>query len=145
VSLFDETLKVIEPQARAHGITVATEVHAAVPLVTADRARLAQVLSNLVTNALKFTPAGGRVCIRVRRLDDALQISVEDSGAGIPASDLPRVFDRYWRADPTSRTGAGLGLAICKGIVEAHGGRIWVESTVGRGTTFHFTVPCVNN
>jgi PAS domain S-box-containing protein len=145
VSLFDEMLQVVEPQARARGITVAKEVPAAVPLVTADRARLAQVVSNLVANALKFTSVGGRVCIRVRRLDGVLQISVEDSGVGIPAVDLPLVFDRYWQADPTSRSGAGLGLAICKGIVEAHGGRIWVESTVGRGTTFHFTVPCATD
>lgn len=84
MSLFDEMLEVIEPQARARGITVTRQVPAAVPLVSADRARLAQVLSNLVTNALKFTSAGGSVSIRARRLDGVLQISVEDSGAGIP-------------------------------------------------------------
>jgi signal transduction histidine kinase len=143
-ALLGEMLEMIAPQARVHAITVTSEVPADVPLVIADRARLAQVLSNLLANALKFTSAGSSVSVRVRWLDGVVQISVEDSGAGIPAADLPRVFDRYWRADPTSQTGAGLGLAICKGIVEAHSGRIWVESTVGRGTTFHFTVPCAD-
>jgi signal transduction histidine kinase len=110
--------------------------------VTGDRDRLDQVLSNLLGNALKFTPAGGRVGLRAWQVDDFVQISVEDSGAGIPAQDVPHLFDRFWQGDRASRAGAGLGLAICKGIIEAHGGRIWVESTLGRGTTVHFTVPC---
>jgi anti-sigma regulatory factor (Ser/Thr protein kinase) len=110
VSLFDEVLQVIEPQARARGSTVAREVPAAMPLVTADRTRLVEVLSNLVANTLKFTSAGGRVSIRARRLDGVLQISIADSGAGIPAAALPRVSDRYWQAEPPSRGGTGLGL-----------------------------------
>ena len=103
------------------------------------------MLSNLLGNAFKFTPEGGRVMVRAGKVDASVQITVEDSGPGIPAADLPRIFDRYWRGDRASRDGAGLGLAICKGIVDAHGGNIWVESTVGGGTTFWFTVPCATD
>jgi signal transduction histidine kinase len=106
----------------------------------ADRDRLLQVLSNLLGNALKFSDDRGKVVVRAANTDCAVRISVTDSGHGIPAADLPHVFDRFWQADRTSRAGAGLGLAICKGIVEAHGGRIWAVSQVGRGTTFHFEI-----
>jgi PAS domain S-box-containing protein len=142
-ALLEETLKLCQSQARAKGITISAEIPAGLPPVNGDRDRLDQVLSNLLGNAFKFTPEGGRVMVRARKVDDSVQITVEDSGPGIPAADLPRIFDRYWRGDRASRDGAGLGLAICKGIVDAHGGNIWVESTVGRGTTFWFTVPCV--
>src|SRR5687767_13857163 len=100
-ALLGEMLEMIAPQARVHAITVTSEVPADVPLVIADRARLAQVLSNLLANALKCTSAGSSVSVRVRWLDGVVQISVEDSGAEIPSADLPRVFDHYWRADPT--------------------------------------------
>jgi PAS domain S-box-containing protein len=141
-ALLEETLKLCQSQARAKRITISAEIPAGLPQVNGDRDRLDQVLSNLLGNAFKFTPEGGRVMVRARKVDDSVQITVEDSGPGIPAADLPRIFDRYWRGDRASRDGAGLGLAICKGIVDAHGGNIWVESTVGRGTTFRFTVPC---
>jgi len=97
------------------------------------------VLANLVSNAIKFTPRGGAIHITVARMDGAVRLSVSDTGHGIPAAQLARVFDRYW----TGRDGhgTGLGLFIAKGIVEAHGGRIWVESTPGRGTTVSFTIP----
>src|SRR5690606_8778290 len=103
--------------------------------------RVAQVLSNLLANALKFTPEGGRIRLRAWQGDGEVEIAVENSGAGIAPENLPHIFDRFWRADRTGRTGAGLGLAIARGIVEAHGGRIWVESMPGETTTFHFTVP----
>ena len=141
-ALLEETLKLCESQARAKKITVSAEIPSGLPLVSGDRDRLDQVLSNLLGNAFKFTPERGRVMVRARKVDASVEITVEDSGPGIPAADLPRIFDRYWRGDRASRDGAGLGLAICKGIVDAHGGKIWVESTVGRGTTFWFTVPC---
>lgn len=141
-ALLEETLKLCQSQARAKRITLSAEIPAGLPPVNGDRDRLDQVLSNLLGNAFKFTPEGGRVMVRARKVDDSVQITVEDSGPGIPAADLPHIFDRYWRGDRASRDGAGLGLAICKGIVDAHGGNIWVESTVGRGTTFWFTVPC---
>jgi PAS domain S-box-containing protein len=144
-ALLEETLKVCESQARAKRITVTADIPTGLPAVHGDRDRLDQVLSNLLGNAFKFTPEGGQVMVRARKVDDSVQITVEDSGPGIPAADLPRIFDRYWRGDRASRDGAGLGLAICKGIVDAHGGNIWVESTVGRGTTFWFTVPCATD
>ncbi len=141
-ALLEETLKLCESQARAKKITVTADIPTGLPPVNGDRDRLDQVLSNLLGNAFKFTPEGGRVMVRARKVDGSVQITVEDSGPGIPAADLPRIFDRYWRGDRASRDGAGLGLAICKGIVDAHGGKIWVESVLGRGTTFRFTVPC---
>ena len=106
----------------------------------ADRDRLLHVLSNLLGNALKFSDDGGKVVVRVANTDGAVRISVTDSGHGIPADDLPPIFDRFWQAERKSRAGAGLGLAICKGIVEAHGGCIWAVSQVGRGTTFHLEI-----
>jgi PAS domain S-box-containing protein len=141
-ALLEETLKVCESQARTKKITVTADIPTGLPPVHGDRDRLEQVLSNLFGNAFKFTPEGGRVMVRARKVDASVEITVEDSGPGIPAADLPRIFDRYWRGNRASRDGAGLGLAICKGIVDAHGGNIWVESTLGRGTTFRFTVPC---
>lgn len=112
-----------------------------VPLVCADRQRLLQVVSNLLGNAIKFTPAGGSITLRAAPEDGAVHVSVSDTGPGIPPDDLPHVFDRFWKARRGNRHGAGLGLAIAKGIVEAHGGRIWAESKPGEGSTFHFTVP----
>jgi signal transduction histidine kinase len=101
-----------------------------------------QVLANLVGNAVKFTEAGGSITINARALENELLISVTDTGIGIPPSHLPHIFDRHWHARRTARTlGTGLGLAIARGIVEAHGGRIWVESTEGVGSIFSFTVP----
>jgi signal transduction histidine kinase len=100
-----------------------------------------QVIGNLVGNALKFTPAHGEIQIAASAIGDAVKISVSDTGPGIAAEQLPHVFDRYWRA--SGSTGTGLGLFISKGIVEAHGGRIWADSTVGAGTAFHFTVPSI--
>jgi PAS domain S-box-containing protein len=141
-ALLEEILKVCESQARAKKISVTADIPTGLPPVNGDRDRLEQVLSNLFGNAFKFTPEGGRVMVRASKVDASVQIAVEDSGPGIPAADLPRIFDRYWRGDRASRDGAGLGLAICKGIIDAHGGNICVESVSGRGTTFWFTVPC---
>jgi signal transduction histidine kinase len=143
-ALLDETLQQFEAQARGRHVALGLEAAADLPPVAADRDRLVQVVSNLLDNALKFTPAHGRVVVRARRLDKAVEIAVEDSGPGISAEHLPRVFDRFWQADRTSRSGAGLGLAICKGLIEAHGGRIQVDSALGRGTVFRFAVPCAD-
>jgi len=111
------------------------------PTVTADRDRLAQVVSNLVGNALKFTPEGGRVELRAARAGDFVQVAVRDDGPGMTDEELGRIFDPYWQAGRTARLGAGLGLTISKGIVESHGGRLIVESVPGRGSTFTFTLP----
>src|SRR5205814_320696 len=106
-----------------------------------DRERIIQVLSNLVGNAIKFTPAGGSVRILAERWGGRVRISVGDDGPGIASELLPHIFDRYWHAgNSESRSGSGLGLYIAKGIVENHGGQIWVDSALGRGSTFHFTL-----
>ncbi len=110
-------------------------------LVAADRSRIGQVFSNLVGNAIKFTSAGGTVRIEGRRRADGVaDFDVTDTGAGIPSEHVPHLFDRFWQASQTSRTGAGLGLFIVKGIVEAHGGTIAVESAAGGGTRFRFSL-----
>jgi len=112
------------------------------PFVDVDAARIEQVLMNLLGNAIKFTPPGGRIAIRATPNASRLEVSVADSGIGIPVEEQAHVFERFWQARHSSRRrGAGLGLAISKGIIEAHGGRIWVTSTPGEGSTFTFTLP----
>jgi signal transduction histidine kinase len=109
--------------------------------VWADRDRLFQVFENLIGNAIKFTDPGGHIVVGARSRDREVDFWVRDSGSGIADEDLPRLFDRFWQAENTARRGTGLGLPIVKGIVEAHGGRIWAESTKGHGSTFFFTIP----
>jgi signal transduction histidine kinase len=109
--------------------------------VPMDRDRVLQVLGNLVGNAVKFTPRGGRIALRTHADDRHVRFRVEDTGAGIPAEDQPRLFDRFFRGSRPSGHGAGLGLAIARALVQAHGGRISVESEVGKGTSFEFTIP----
>jgi signal transduction histidine kinase len=99
------------------------------------------VLANLAGNAIKFTPAGGSVTIEAVAAGDELRFSVRDTGPGIPEAERPRLFDRYWQPTRTAAKGTGLGLYIARGIVLAHGGRIWVDSRVGAGSTFSFTLP----
>jgi signal transduction histidine kinase len=113
-----------------------------VPEITGDATRLTQVLDNLLTNAIKFTPAGGTVTVAVTADDDRIRISVRDTGLGIPADEVPRIFERFFRASTTTAVaGTGLGLPIAQTIVEAHGGAISVESDVGKGTTFSVDLP----
>jgi signal transduction histidine kinase len=109
--------------------------------VMCDRTRVVQVLANLIGNAIKFTGEGGRIAVRVERVRDAVRFSVEDTGTGIDPRHLRHVFERYWHADGAMGGGTGLGLDIAKGIVEAHGGKVWADSKVGIGSQFHFTLP----
>jgi len=111
------------------------------PDIWGDRDRLLQVLENLLGNAAKFTPAGGRITLGARPVGRDVVFWVADTGEGIQAAHVPRLFDRFWQARKGERRGAGLGLSIAKGIVQAHGGRIWVDSTPGQGSTFRFTIP----
>ncbi len=107
-----------------------------------DRDRMLQVLSNLIANALKFTARGGSIVVHGARVGDAIHLSVQDNGMGIPEPMLESVFERFWQVGKHDRRGLGLGLYISRCIVEAHGGKIWVESAVGAGSTFHVTIPC---
>jgi PAS domain S-box-containing protein len=109
--------------------------------IHADRARILQVFGNLVANAIRFSPEGGRVRVSARRDAGMVRFSVADEGPGIAPESISHLFDPFWQAARTGTGGAGLGLSIARGIVEAHGGRIWVESEPGHGSTFHFTVP----
>jgi signal transduction histidine kinase len=133
------------PQAdRGNEVELTATYEDALPMVNADPERVAQLLSNLVGNALKFTPAGGHVEVRAQPYGEGVLVSVTDDGEGIPSDQLPHVFDRFFQVSSPrigSRHGAGLGLPIARGIVEAHGGTIWIESAPGRGTTVRFTLP----
>jgi PAS domain S-box-containing protein len=111
------------------------------PVIRADDGRIQQVLSNLIGNAIKFTEPGGSIRVTARPVAEGVLFTVVDDGPGVPEEDLPHLFDRHWRARSTAHLGAGLGLAIAKGIVEAHGGRIWAESEPGVGTRIHFLLP----
>jgi two-component system phosphate regulon sensor histidine kinase PhoR len=140
----DSVLTIIRPRAEAGGVALAAAMEGEPPPVAADRDRLAQILINLVDNAVKYTPAGGRVTVRAALRDGAVAVAVEDTGIGIPAADLPRITERFYRVDRArSRElgGTGLGLAIVKHLVIAHGGRLAIESVEGRGTTVRFTLP----
>ena len=136
--------EILEPLASEKSLVLVDDTAADLPPVLVDSDRILQVFSNLVGNALKFTPRGGTITLRAEPGKGEVVFSVADTGPGIPEEQLPRLFDRYWQARKTDHRGAGLGLAIAKGIVEAHGGRIWVESEVGNGTTFSFTVPAAD-
>jgi signal transduction histidine kinase len=109
--------------------------------VFCDRGRMLQVFSNIVGNAIKFTPEGGSIMIRVEPRESEVWFFITDTGPGIPEDQLPRLFDRFWQAKRTARLGTGLGLTIAKGIIEAQDGRIGVESQLGVGSTFFFTLP----
>ncbi|MCC6554289.1 MAG: PAS domain S-box protein [Polyangiaceae bacterium] len=127
--------------AAAASLDLRLDVARDVPEVWADRDRLLQVFENLIGNAIKFTGAGGVITVGAAPNNGDVMFWVADTGAGITPESLPHVFERFWQARKGERRGAGLGLPIVKGIVESHGGRIWVESTVGRGSTFFFTIP----
>jgi signal transduction histidine kinase len=128
--------------ASAKGVSLEAEKVERPLLADFDHDRMLQVFANLITNSIKFTAAGGKIRVRADRAGDELRFSVSDTGSGIPASMLEAVFERFWQVGKNDRRGAGLGLYISKGIVEAHGGRIWAESKVGEGSRFCFTLPC---
>jgi len=140
-SLFHETAELFKVQASASSVTFQMHIDENVPPVHADRDRVMQVLSNLIGNSLKFTQSGGMITLRAQRDDEFVRFTVADTGSGIPKANLNDIFNPYWQAKRAERLGAGLGLPIAKGIVEAHGGRIWVESAPGAGTKFYFTLP----
>ena len=140
-ALVSEAVDMQRPLASSSSLELRVEVDPDVAEVWGDRDRLLQVFENLIGNAIKFTQAGGRITAGATSRNEEVVFWVADTGCGIPPENQPRVFDRFWQATRTEREGAGLGLPITKGIVEAHGGRIWVESTAGHGSTFFFTIP----
>jgi signal transduction histidine kinase/FixJ family two-component response regulator len=140
-TLLAEAGSMLGPLAQAHALVLETRVDEGVSTVLGDSRRLLQVISNLAGNAIKFTPEGGRIELRASLVGGEVRFAVTDTGPGIPPEQLPHVFGRFWQANRGDRRGIGLGLSIARGIVEAHGGRIWVESDLGEGSTFYFTVP----
>lgn len=140
-TLVREVQTVFQPQADARGVDLSCDAGGDALCVLGDGHRVQQVLSNLMANALHSVSAGGHVHVNSDRHGDWVRICVQDNGTGISAEQLGRIFDRYWRGDPARGVGAGLGLAVAKGIVEAHGGTIEVESELGVGSTFSFVLP----
>jgi signal transduction histidine kinase len=130
----------LRPQVEAKGIAFGIEAPAELPSVLADRPQIERVIMNLVSNAVRHTESGGSIRVQAMRRDGHVAVSVTDTGRGIPAEYLPRIFETFAQVPGGPSGGAGLGLAISKRIVEAHGGQIVVKSVVGRGTTFTFTL-----
>jgi two-component system sensor histidine kinase GlrK len=133
------------PLIEAKGIRLESELDGRLPALKMDPERILQVLRNLLGNAVKFTPKGGLVNVSAKAADDTLEISVKDSGPGIPAESLTSIFEKFnqgTRRTPHSRQGTGLGLAIANSIITSHGGKIWAESQLGKGSTFIFVLPC---
>jgi signal transduction histidine kinase len=138
--IVDESLALLRPLAESKGLALREEIEPGL-VVLADRERVFQVLSNLIGNAIKFTPSGGRIILRAAAHGDHALFAVTDTGPGVAPEDMPRIFDRYWQAPKKGSAGSGLGHYIAKGIVEAHGGRIWAERAEGGGAAFRFTLP----
>lgn len=141
VRVISEAMVMLEPLIAEKSLTLHETLPDYLPRANVDARRLRQVLENLISNSVNHTAPGGEIHIAAAASSGEMRITVRDTGAGIPAESLPHLFDRFWQARGARRGGAGLGLPIAKGIVEAHGGRMWVESEVGIGTTFGFSLP----
>jgi signal transduction histidine kinase len=141
VVLGEEAVELSRALADAKSLRLEFTASATSHPVSVDRDRILQVLGNLIGNAIKFTPDGGRIEVRVDSFRSGARFAIADTGPGIPDDALPRLYEPFWQARLTSLDGAGLGLMIARGIVEAHGGRIWVETKPGRGSVFRFTIP----
>jgi chemotaxis family two-component system sensor kinase Cph1 len=141
LKLADEMVEMLQSLALKKQIQLTRISKEEACLINLDEDRIKQVLSNLISNSLKFTPPLGLITIRITRREKDLVFSVEDTGPGIAANELPHIFDRFWQSGINRERGVGLGLAISKGIIQAHGGRIWAESTPGKGTQMSFSLP----
>ena len=142
--LLSDTLESLQPQAHARGLRLAGQVDSDLPPVVMDATRIQRVLYNLVQNAIRHTPPEGVIVLEAQDEPDNVRVDVVDSGEGVPPADLPHIFERFYRGEKSrarSQGGAGLGLAIAKGLVEAHGGRIWAQNVPGRGARFSFVLP----
>ena len=140
-SVVTEIVDTFEAHAAQNEVSLSAEIGLPPLVAEFDPARILQVLTNLLSNAIKFTPAQGKVVVRLARVGDDIRFAVNDTGVGLPSDQLEAVFERFVQVAGKDRRGVGLGLYISKGIVQAHGGRIWAESRVGEGSTFYFTLP----
>ena len=142
IDIVNPAVERLRLQAERIGLTLTVDVLDSLPAVRADAIRIQQVVVNLLHNAIKFTPPGGQVTVNAAQQERVIQFMVSDTGTGIAEEDLPRIFERFYKADRSRATsGTGLGLAIARHLVEAHGGRIWAESQVGMGSRFYFSIP----
>ena len=139
--MIQDSLEILRPIAAEKQVRLVSDVREEGLQLYCDRDRVLQILSNLLGNAIKFTNEAGSVTVRAERIGNELSVAVSDTGPGIPEEQLAHIWERFWSVKRPHMTGVGLGLFIAKGLVEAHGGRIWAESTVGAGTTFYFTLP----
>lgn len=142
--LIEQSVKAIQTKAREKSLNMKIEINQPIPLVNIDYQRISQVLRNLLANAITHTPDGGCITVSAKTEGEFVKISVQDTGEGIPAADLPNMFERFYRVDKSrarNRGGSGLGLTIAKRLVEAHGGSIGVQSELGKGSCFYFTLP----
>ena len=136
-----EALDTFQQRAEVAGVVLTSDLTPPLTGAAFDPARVLQVLTNLLTNAIKFSPAGGRIVVRASRVGKDIHVSVSDQGIGIPADNIEAVFERFRQVRQNDRRGVGLGLYISKCIVQGHGGRIWADSRLGGGSTFGFTLP----
>jgi signal transduction histidine kinase len=143
VALVNESLEIVKPQAAGRGLHLATQFDAGLPAVETDRGKVKQVILNLLTNAVKYNREAGAITVAVRQVPQAVRVSVTDTGKGIPPEAMQHMFQKFYRVPDyeNSASGTGLGLPIAKKMVEILGGEMKVESTMGVGTTFSFTLP----
>jgi signal transduction histidine kinase len=142
--LVEQVIERLQLRIEEKGIDLRTTIPVGLPRVQADPERLSQILSNLVDNALRYTPAGTLLEVSAKNIEEGTQVSVIDNGPGIPEDELPKLFDRFWRAEKSRNRatgGSGLGLAIVKQLVMAHGGRVWAENLPGKGVQFNIILP----
>ena len=139
--LVNEPIRMMQPIAGEKKLVLVSDVPENLGSILADRQRINQVISNILGNAIKFTPENGTIRVSARRAEGGAEITVSDSGPGIAEENLPKVFDRYWQDRKTSHLGSGLGLSVAKGIVELHGGGIRIQGRLGQGTQVGFTLP----
>jgi NtrC-family two-component system sensor histidine kinase KinB len=147
-TLFQQARLAFRTQTAQRGISLTIEPCDDLPLVSADGLRMGQVISNLVENALKFTPEGGSISLSAKPFAEHVELTVRDSGVGIEPGEHEKIFDRFYRikrGEQVEDKGSGLGLAICREIVRLHGGRIWAESEPGKGAAFHLTLLLAEN